>query len=118
MGTYYVPRNTKGEGRILYIFSTKALIYTTIGAMIGFPLYLVFSAMKLTIPGIVSVAVLAVIGFCIGTFKIPDSNGTKFTRNAGGLPIDEVIKKAVLFRANKRNVYQYAEEEKEDEQPK
>ena len=28
MGTYYLPRNTKGEGRILYIFSTKALIYT------------------------------------------------------------------------------------------
>ncbi len=23
-----IPRNVKGEGRILYIFSTKALIYT------------------------------------------------------------------------------------------
>ena len=26
MGTYMIPRNTKGEGRILFIFSTKALI--------------------------------------------------------------------------------------------
>ena len=32
MGTYMIPRNTKGEGRILFIFSTKALIYTAVGA--------------------------------------------------------------------------------------
>lgn len=32
MGTYMIPRNTKGEGRILYIFSTKALIFTVVGA--------------------------------------------------------------------------------------
>lgn len=32
MGTYMIPRNTKGEGRILFIFSTKALIYTVVGA--------------------------------------------------------------------------------------
>lgn len=25
---YQIPRNVKGEGRILFIFSTKALIYT------------------------------------------------------------------------------------------
>ena len=29
---YQIPRNVKGEGRILYIFSTKALIYTAVGA--------------------------------------------------------------------------------------
>ncbi len=28
MGTYMIPRNTKGEGRILFIFSTKAIIFT------------------------------------------------------------------------------------------
>lgn len=32
MGTYMIPRNTKGEGRILFIFSTKALIFTVVGA--------------------------------------------------------------------------------------
>lgn len=32
MGTYMIPRNTNGEGRILFIFSTKALIYTAVGA--------------------------------------------------------------------------------------
>ena len=31
---YQIPRNVKGEGRILYIFSTKALIYTGVGALL------------------------------------------------------------------------------------
>ena len=35
MGMYEIPRNTKGEGRILYVFSTKALIYTVAGILIG-----------------------------------------------------------------------------------
>ena len=28
MGTYYLPRNVKGENRILFIFTTKSLIWT------------------------------------------------------------------------------------------
>lgn len=32
MATHMIPRNTKGEGRILFIFSTKAMIYTVVGA--------------------------------------------------------------------------------------
>lgn len=31
MGTHMIPRDTKGEGRILFIFSTKAMIFTAIG---------------------------------------------------------------------------------------
>ena len=34
MGTYNIPRNTKGEGKILIIFSIKAFIYTIIGAVL------------------------------------------------------------------------------------
>ena len=30
MGTYNLPRDVKGEGRILFVFSTKALIYSII----------------------------------------------------------------------------------------
>ena len=29
MGTYNIPRNVKGEGRILFIFSGKSMIYIT-----------------------------------------------------------------------------------------
>ena len=42
MGTYNVPRNVKGEGRILFIFSTKSLIYTVVGAGIGLIFYIIF----------------------------------------------------------------------------
>lgn len=31
MGTHMIPRDTKGENRILFIFSTKALIFTAVG---------------------------------------------------------------------------------------
>ena len=47
MGTYNLPRNVKGEGRILYIFSTKALLYTFVGVAIGFFFYLILSAIGL-----------------------------------------------------------------------
>ena len=39
MKSYYIPRNYKGEGRILYIFSTKAIIYTAVGVGIGLIFY-------------------------------------------------------------------------------
>ena len=38
-GPYNIPRNTKGEGRFLYIFSTKALIVTIVLGLIGFGLF-------------------------------------------------------------------------------
>ena len=31
-GPYNIPRNTKGEGRFFYIFTTKALIVTSVMA--------------------------------------------------------------------------------------
>lgn len=45
MGTYYIPRNYKGETRILYIFSIKSLITTAIGAAIGGLFLFLFSAL-------------------------------------------------------------------------
>lgn len=41
MGTYNVPRNVKGEGRILFIFSTKSIIYTAVAGAIGLIFYLI-----------------------------------------------------------------------------
>ena len=72
MGTYNVPRNVKGEGRILFIFSTKALIYSGIGALIGGIFYIIFNLLGLTLVGIAVVVVFALIGFVIGTFKVPN----------------------------------------------
>lgn len=83
MQIYEIPRNYKGESRILYIFSVKALAYTGIGAAIGGIFYLLFSVMGLTMVGVIFVVALGLIGFCIGTFKIPDSKKFKLTEKTG-----------------------------------
>ena len=65
MGTYNLPRNVKGEGRILFVFSTKALIYSTIGAAVGLPVYLIFSILNLNIVGIIAILLFALIAIII-----------------------------------------------------
>lgn len=111
MGTYMIPRNTKGEGRILFIFSTKALIYTVVGGGIGIPFYYLFKLMKMNMVGIGIVALLALVGFGIGTFKIPNSDGFKVTRLVGGENIDDVILRYIKFKKKKNKIYITKEEE-------
>lgn len=111
MGTYMIPRNTKGEGRILFVFSTKALIYTVVGGGIGLPFYYMFKFMKMSVVGIIIVALLALIGFSIGTFKIPNSDGFKVTRLVGGENIDDVILRYIKFKRKKNKIYITKEEE-------
>ena len=111
MGTYQIPRNLKGESRILYIFSVKALITTGIGAFIGLIFYLFFSAVGLTNVGWVFIGVLAVIGFIIGTVKIPIIAGLPFTKKVGGESIDTIIMRYFKFKKN-RKVYVYTKEDK------
>ena len=69
MGTYNLPRNVKGEGRILFVFSSKALIYTTIGAGIGLFIYFITKMLGVGIIGIISMIVLGLCGFIIGHLK-------------------------------------------------
>ena len=107
MGTYNLPRNVKGEGRILFVFSTKALIYTMEGAGIGFIFYLIFSIVKLNIVGIILMLLLAVIGFAIGTLKVPETNAFEITKKTGGENIDDVIKRAIRFKMNRNRIYVY-----------
>ena len=111
MGTYMIPRNTKGEGRILFVFSTKALIYTVVGGLIGMPFYYLFKFMKMNIVGFIVVALLALIGFIIGTFKIPNSDGFKVTRLVGGENIDDIILRYIKFKKKKNKIYATKEEE-------
>ena len=112
MNTYNIPRNVKGEGRILFIFSTKALIYKAIGCAIGLIFYIIFSLLKIDFVGIVFVVALGLVGFIIGTFKIPNSENFKFTKKTGGENIDDIIKRAFMFKKNKK-IYLYTIEEKE-----
>ena len=98
MGPYMIPRNTKGEGRILFIFSRKSLMYTTIGVGVGFFIYMILSTVSLGTVGLIVIAVLALLGFSIGTFKIPDSSAFKFTQITGGENIDDVIVRWIKFK--------------------
>jgi hypothetical protein len=115
LGTYNLPRNVKGEGRILFIFSTKALIYSTIGAAAGLPIYLIFSIFKLNIVGIVAILLFALIGFIIATFKVPEISSIQATKKVGGEDIDEVIKRFVKFKSQHNKIYVYEREKKVEE---
>lgn len=114
MGTYNLPRNVKGEGRILFIFSTKALIYTFVGGGIGLLFYLLFKVIEMGLVGIILAIVFGLIGFSIATFKIPDSNAFKITKEAGGENIDDVIKRYIKFKLAKNRVYVYTESKREE----
>lgn len=105
MGTYNLPRNVKGEGRILFIFSTKALILTFAGAVIGFFIYLIFSIINLKIVGYVAIVLFGLIGFLVGTLKMPESSNFEITRKTGGENIDEVILRAIKFKMKKGKIY-------------
>ena len=65
MGTYGIPRNTKGEGRILFIFSTKALIYTVVGAGIGFPIHYLLQQVGIEYVGFGVMGFFGLIGYII-----------------------------------------------------
>lgn len=113
MGTYNLPRNVKGEGRILFVFSTKALIYSLIGVVIGLIFYFIFKTIGTSFIGGICVCACGLIGFVIGTFKVPDSTAFEITKKTGGENIDEVIKRAIRFKMKKNRIYVYKQEEVE-----
>ena len=115
MGTYNLPRNVKGEGRILFIFSTKSLVTTCVGGAVGLIFYFIFSIINLKTVGIVITLIFALIGYTIGMFKIPDTNGFELTRKAGGENIDDIIKRYIKFKKNNKKLYVYTKEDKIDE---
>ncbi len=113
MGTYYIPRNVKGESRILYIFSIKSLITTLIGGAFGFIFFLIFSVLNMQTVGWIFVGVFALIGFGIGAIKIPILAGVPITKKIGGESIDQIILRYLKFKKEKK-VYVYTKEEKKN----
>ena len=63
MSTHYIPKDLKGETRILIIFTVKSLITTAIFGGIGVILYFIFSLLGMKIVGIIILAVLALLLF-------------------------------------------------------
>ena len=115
MGMYEIPRNVKGEGRILMIFSLKSLLWSAGGAAFGFIFYLLFKIVGLSTIGLIVLGIFALIGFLIGTCKMPAIETIKMTRQTEGEYLDEIIKRAIKFKFKKNRIYVYAKEEKEDD---
>ena len=113
MGSYWIPNNKlKGEGRILYIFTFKSLIASGIGAAIGFIIYSVLASVGMKKEGFIVLAICAAIGYGVVTLKVPEGNGSKLSKNVGGDTLDEIIKRYIVFKQN-RKIYSYSVERKE-----
>lgn len=115
MGTHLIPRDLKGEGRILTIFSYKALLYTVIGLVIGYIFKFVFSMVKLNTIGLIIMIIFALVGYAIGTFRIPNTSSFKITKRTGGEKIDDVLVRFIKFKMKRNRIYIYTEEEKNRE---
>ena len=100
------------NGRILFIFSTKALIYTVAGGGLGYLIYLIVSMFKQSLTvGAIIIGFFGLIGFSIGTFRVPESANFEITKKTGGENIDEVIVRAIKFKKKKNRIYVYTKEE-------
>lgn len=113
LGTYQIPRNTKGESRILYIFSPKAMIYTAIGGGLGLLFFFLFNLIGLSLVGIIITLIFAAIGYGIGMLKVPEIPNWEFAKKTGGENVDDVIKRAILFSLKKKRIYTYTKEEQD-----
>lgn len=111
MSTHYIPKDLKGESRILMIFSVKSLITTAIFTTIGLVLYFIFKLINMSVLGIILLIVLALFGYAFGTVKIPRITGLKFTKNIEGDSMDDIFLRYIKFRAN-RKIYSYTKEDK------
>lgn len=114
-GPYNIPRNYKGENKILFIFSMKAFLFTIGGVVIALPFYFIFKALKMGMIGLILIVVFGLIGFAAGTFKIPDNANWEFTKKVGGESIDTIFLRWFRFKQKHSRIYVYKEEEAKDD---
>ncbi len=110
MATHYIPKDLRGETRILMIFSVKSLITTAIFGAIGLVFYLIFSALSMKVVGFIILALMALLGYAFGTVKIPRITGLKFTKNIEGDSMDDIFLRFIKFKSNKK-IYTYTKED-------
>ena len=106
--TYTVPRNVKGESRLLYIFTMRSFFTTAVGAGIGFIISTILSIVGLGAIGMILIAIFAALGFGIGTLTIPDVQIVGGLRKAGGERIGDILLRTIVFmRKKKIYIYRY-----------
>ena len=107
MKSYYLPREYKGEGRILLIFSTKSLIFTVVGALIGIMINFLLTMIGITKMFIPLLLIFAALGYVIGALKIPENGRFEIFRKVGGEKIDEIIVRWFKFKMKHGKIYIY-----------
>ena len=98
MRKHEIPRESQNEGRILYIFNGRSILTTIIGIVFGFVVGIV---LKMALPKLgmpISLILFGLIGFGVGTIKIPEINTFPVTKSIGGMYIDEAILKHMKFK--------------------
>ena len=84
-------------------------------AFVGFLINIPFSKLGFKMIGWIIIGIFALVGFAIGTFKVPRIESISFTRHTAGENIDDVIKRAILFKLKRNKIYVYAKEEKDND---
>ena len=97
------------------IFSTKALIWTVAMGVVGFIFYLIFKMIGLKTIGLIIIAIFGVVGFVIGTCKMPKIGSLKVSKYTEGENLDDIIIRGIKFKLKKNKIYVYAKEEKEND---
>ena len=100
----------KVNGRILYIFTTKSIIGSVIGLAIGYVFYCLLKTFLGKI-GLILTLIFAAIGYGITTLRIPDNSSVGIFKKVGGDKLDEVILRAIKFKAKGKRIYIYTKEE-------
>ena len=93
-------------------FLLKHLYTQQLERGIGFPIKWFLGVLGVnTYIGIGVMILLGLLGFIIGTFKVPDSGALKVTRLVGGENIDDVILRYIKFKQKKNRIYITKEED-------
>ena len=94
------------------IFSTKSLIGSALGLVVGLVFYYFLKTLLgLGTVGLIIALVFAAIGYGITTIRIPENSTLPFTKKIGGEKLDDVILRAIKFKAKGKRIYIYTKEE-------
>lgn len=63
------------------------------------------------IVGIILTIILALLGFVIGTFKMPKNERFEITKKAAGIGLDKVLIESIKFKLNRVKLYVYDTDE-------
>ena len=106
--SYMIPRDTKGEGRILMIFTKKSFLWTIGCALVGvITIYPIFAILKMSLIGMIGILLFGLIGFGIGSLKMPNSNNFEILRKTAGEDVDEILIRLFKFKRGGKKLYLY-----------